>query len=183
MSDQLFQIAARIRTLREIAGLTPEQVAAELGIPADTYRLYENGESDIPIGMLCEIARRLGVELTDIITGESPRLHAYCLVRKGKGMTVDRRQHYQYQSLAYNFAHKKAEPFLVTVDPDAEEKPPLSNHAGQEFLYMLEGSMKMFLGQHVLVLDEGDSLFFDAASDHGMKALEGRPVRFLAVIF
>lgn len=182
MSDQLLQIAVRIRELREIMGLSLEHVASELGIPSDTYSLYESGSADIPVGTLCKIAGSFGVEFTDIIIGESPRLHSYCLIRKGKGVSVERRQHYKYQSLACNFAHKKAEPFLVTVDPDAEELPNLSTHAGQEFLYVLDGSLKIFLGRHVLVLDEGDSLFFDAARDHGIKALDGKPVRFLAVI-
>jgi transcriptional regulator with XRE-family HTH domain len=182
MSDQLPQIAARIRALREIMGLAPEHVASDLGISSQKYSLYESGSDDIPVGTLCKIALRFGVDITDIITGESPRLHSYCLMRKEKGVSVERRQHYNYQSLAYNFAHKKAEPFLVTVDPDAEESPSLSSHAGQEFLYVLEGTLKIFLGQHVLVLDEGDSLFYDATSEHGMKALGGKPVRFLAVI-
>lgn len=182
MSDQLLQIAARIRELREIMGLMPADIASELGVSSQVYGQYESGSADIPVGTLCKLARLFGVELADLITGTSPRLHSYCLTRKGKGVNVDRRQHYKYRSLAYRFAHKRAEPFLVTVDPDAEEMPSLSAHAGQEFLYVLEGTLKIFLGQHALVLDEGDSLFFDASSDHGMKALDGTPVRFLAVI-
>lgn len=182
MNDQLSQIAARIRELREITGFSREDVASGLGISPEAYQSYEDGSDDIPVGILCKLAVRFRVELADIITGESPRLHSYCLIRKGKGVAVERRRHYKYQSLAHNFVHKRAEPFLVTVDPDTEDAPCLSTHEGQEFLFVLEGVLKMFLGPHILVLHEGDSLFFDAASDHGMKALEGRPVRFLAVI-
>lgn len=98
-------------------------------------------------------------------------------------MQVERRKDYRYQSLAHNFIHKKAEPFLVTVEPDAEDAPVnFNSHPGQEFNYVLEGTLKVVLDGHELVLHEGDSLFFDSSVDHGMKALNGRPVKFLAII-
>lgn len=183
MSEQLEQIASRIRDLREIAGLSQETVAHEIGIPLETYAAYETGTEDIPVSVLYQIAGRFGVELTAILTGDEPRLHTYCLVRKGKGVAVDRRQEYSYQSLAYNFIHKKAEPFLVSVEP-AEGKPiHLNSHPGQEFNYVLEGTLKLVIDGHDLVLNEGDSLFFDASIPHGMQALEGKTARFLAIIF
>ena len=94
MSDQLKEIAARVQDLRDIAGVTQEQVAADLGIPPATYAAYESGESDIPVSVLYQIASRFGVELTAILTGEEPRLHSYCLVRQRKGVEVERRQEY-----------------------------------------------------------------------------------------
>ncbi len=88
-----------------------------------------------------------------------------------------------YQSLANNFLHKKAEPFLVTVNPDSDEAPvPMNAHPGQEFNYMIEGTIKLIVDKHELVLNEGDSLFFDSGLQHGMKALNGKPAKFLAII-
>jgi transcriptional regulator with XRE-family HTH domain len=183
MSEQLNQIGSRIKELRDISGLPVEKLAEEFGIHLGTYRLYESGTEDIPIGLLLEIARKFNVDLNEILTGEAPRLHAYCLVRKGKGISVERRRQYGYQSLAYNFLHKKAEPFLVTVDPDSDIAPvPMNAHPGQEFNYVIEGSVKLIVDKHELVLNEGDSLFFDSGLEHGMKALNGKPCRFLAII-
>lgn len=183
MSEEIRQIAQRIRELRDISGLSLEELAAEFHIPAEQYREYESGNADIPVSVLYGIAKRFKVELTAILTGENPKLHTYCVVRKGKGPSVERRKQYDYQSLAYNFRHKKAEPFLVSVDPEPEDSPVhFNSHPGQEFNFVLEGTLKVIIGGREIVLAEGDSLFFDSSADHGMKALGGKPAKFLAVI-
>lgn len=182
MSERLKEIASRVRDLREIQGVSQEQAANDFGLPLETYAAYESGNSDIPVSVLYQIAGRFGVELTALLTGEEPRLHSYCLVRQRKGVAVERRQEYDYQSLAYNFSHKKAEPFLVTVEPHADEEIHLNAHPGQEFNYVLEGTLKIIIDNHELVLNEGDSLYFDSTLKHGMVALGGVRAQFLAII-
>lgn len=178
---ELKQVAIRIKDLREIAGVSAESLAKEFNIPLDKYVEYESGNVDIPVSVLYEIANKFNVELTQILTGDNPHLHTYCLVRKGKGVEVERRKDYSYESLAFNFIHKKAEPFLVTVSPEAPFS--LNSHPGQEFNYVLQGSLQITIDGHEMVLNEGDSLFFDSGYQHGMKALEGGPAQFLAIIF
>lgn len=184
MSEQIKQIAARIRELREISDISVEALAKEFNISSETYKQYESGNVDIPVSFLYEIANRFKVELTAILTGEVPRLHTYCLVRKGKGVSVERRKQYKYQNLAFNFVNKKAEPFLVTVEPEDDNSPiHYNSHPGQEFNYVLEGKLMIFVDGHELILNEGDSLFFDSSVSHGMKALDNKLAKFLAVIF
>jgi transcriptional regulator with XRE-family HTH domain len=183
MSDQIRQIAIRIKELREIHGITLESLAKEFEITKVQYEEYESGEIDIPVSFLYKIASKFNVELTAILTGDNPKLQTYCLVRKGKGVSVERRKEYKYQSLAHNFVNKKAEPFLVTVEPNSEDTPISYNiHPGQEFNYLLEGELKIIIDGHELVLKEGDSLFFDSNIKHGMKALGNKPAKFLAII-
>ncbi len=182
MPEKIRNIASRIRELREIAGVSPESLALEFNISSETYLEYESGAVDIPVSLLYKAAHRVKVELTDLLTGESPKLHVYALTRKGTGVGVERRKRYKYQSLAYNFIHKKAEPFLVTVDPSSAAMPGVDSHPGQEFNYVLEGTLKVTIDNHELVLEEGDSLYFDAGFKHGMQALNNKPARFLAII-
>jgi len=183
MSDQIKQIAVRIKDLRDIAGLSMETLASDLGISAEIYKQYEGGDIDIPIGFLYELANKFHVELTAILTGEDPKLHRYCLVRKDKGVSVDRKNPYKYLSLAYNFAHKKAEPFSVCVEPSSDDAPiHLSSHPGQEFNYVLEGTLMIYIDGHQLILNEGDSLYFDSGCSHGMRAIGGKQAKFLAII-
>lgn len=182
MDNQLLLVAQRITALREIAGVTAKTVAGDLHIPFETYAQFEAGEADIPLSVLLQLAQRFNVELSTLLTGDNPRLHGYCLVRKGKGVSVERRKEYAYQHLAFNFAHKKAEPFLVTVAPKPGDTPALNTHPGQEFNFVLSGTLKIVIDGHELVLNEGDSVFFDAAQPHGMQAMDGLPVQFLAVV-
>ncbi len=181
MTEKLQQVAARIRDLREIAGLSHETVARELGLTQEAYLRYESGEEDIPVSLLYRLSARYGVELSTLLTGEEPRLHSYCLVRNGKGVSVGRRSMYGYQNLAYNFSHKRCEPFLVTVEP-GDGTLHLNSHPGQEFNYVLAGTLKLVIDGHELLLATGDSLYFDSNLPHGMQAVGDCPARFLAII-
>ncbi len=183
MTEPLKQIAQRTKALREIAGESIETLAAAFGLTPEEVRGYENGETDIPVSYLYELAGRYRVELTALLTGEEPHLHHFCLVRSGQGLSVERRAAYAYQDLAANFSHKKMDPFLVTVGPRPGDRPgSFNHHPGQEFTYVLEGTLKVLIGQNEVVLNAGDSLYFDSAQDHAMVALQGRPARFLAII-
>jgi len=183
MTEKIAQLAMRIRELREIEGLSVESLAGEFNIPVERYYSYESGETDIPVSFLHKISGRFNVDMTTLLTGQPPKLRIYSLVRKGQGLSVERREQYKYQSLGYNFIHKKADPFVVTVEPKPEDEPIHFNaHPGQEFQYMIKGKMKIIVNEQEMVLNEGDSLFFDATYPHGMKAIGNEPAQFLAII-
>jgi mannose-6-phosphate isomerase-like protein (cupin superfamily) len=183
MNEQIRQIAQRIRGLREIAQLSVKDCAQGLGVDVETYCSYESGQADIPASFLYQVAGRFHVELSSLLTGEEPRLRVYAVTRAGRGVTVDRRKDYGYQSLAFNFIDKKMEPFLITVEPRPDsERIPLNTHPGQEFNYVLEGALKVVVEGHEVLLTPGDSIYFDARHGHGMKAVGEEPARFLAVI-
>jgi quercetin dioxygenase-like cupin family protein len=180
MQEQISQVAARVRELRELSGISAPSMAEELGLEEAAYLALESGGEDISVGVLTRIAHRCNAELVTLITGEEPRLHTYALTRKGKGATVERKAEYQYMALAPNFIHKKAELFLVTAPPEAPFH--LNTHPGQEFTYLLEGRLRVFVGGYDMTLEEGDSLYFDSTSPHAAMALDGKPARFLAVL-
>ena len=114
MSDQVAQIAERIRELREISGRTVEQVATLISIPVADYEALEAGTYDVPISVLLKLSSLYHVDTNTILTGEAPKMNIFALTRKGMGVDIDRRTHYHYTNLAYNFAHRKIEPLLVT---------------------------------------------------------------------
>lgn len=183
VQETIKQIASRLKGLREIFGKSTEEVAKKLEISLTNYKEYEEGKLDIPVSILYKASQYYNVELASILTGEEPKLLHYCLVKKGHGVSVERRLGYKYQSLAFNFIHKKAEPFLVTVDPDDSSKSlKLNSHHGQEFNYCLSGELKVIIGNNEVLLNEGDSLFFDSAIAHGMQAMGKKPAQFLAIV-
>ena len=183
MQEKIREIAARVRDLREVSQITAADMATSLGLPLSVYEGYEGGAEDIPASLLCEVANRLQVDLVVLLTGGAPHMHVFTVTRSGKGVEVERQRQYHYQSLAANFAHKKAEPFLVTVDPRPAGAPVETNsHPGQEFDFVLEGCLRVAIHDNVIVLNAGDSLFFDSNYPHGMQALGGQPCRFLAIV-
>lgn len=183
MNDQIRQIAERLRGLREVLELTCEEVAQQCDIPVEEYRMAETGESDISVSMLQKVARRYNVALDALMFGEEPRMNSYFVTRAGKGTSIERTKAYKYQSLAAGFKNRAADPFIVTVEPKADDTPMhLNSHSGQEFNMVLEGCMLLSIAGKDITLSPGDSIYFDSKLPHGMKALGGKTVRFLAVI-
>jgi transcriptional regulator with XRE-family HTH domain len=184
MDEQLKQIGERLRGLREVLDIPVEDVAALCGITVNHYEKMESGESELSVANLQKIAKKYGVSLDVLMFGEEPKMNAYFLTRKGQGKSVERRKAYQYESLASGFRGRKADPFIVTVEPKPANTPKeMNSHPGQEFNMVLEGTMELTIGSKSLVLNEGDSIYFDATHPHGMRTLNEKPVRFLAIIF
>lgn len=180
--EQFQLIAMRMKDLRDILGQSAQEVAARAGMDEAQYLAYESGENDFSFSHLFNIAKTLGVDISDLLTGESPKLKGYVLVRNGQGLAFDRRKQYHYRHLAYNFRDKLAEPFIVTVEKDEPgHQKQAHSHAGQEFDYVLEGILKLNLGGNELVLMPGDSIYYDSKLPHVMYAPEG-DCRFIAVV-
>ncbi|MDR2631171.1 MAG: XRE family transcriptional regulator [Spirochaetaceae bacterium] len=170
----------RIKELREIMEVSAMDLAADINIPYETYLKYESGEADIPISVLYQISARLGTDATVLLTGEDPRIDTASVCRRGKGVTVERFPGYEYASLAYNFKNRNMEPLLVHLDPQ-KERAPLVSHSGQEWNYVVEGTMCVTVGQREYVLKAGDSIYFNAALPHGQSAVDG-PAQFITII-
>lgn len=117
MQEKIKEIAARVRELRELSELTVKDMAEYLHISDETYENYENGTEDIPASVLFEIAQKLRVDMAILLTGEEPRMNIFTVTRDGNGVSVERRKQYRYQNLAEKFIHKKAEFFIVSVEP------------------------------------------------------------------
>jgi transcriptional regulator with XRE-family HTH domain len=180
MDENLLQISSRIRELRDILGISTEEMAQKCGIAHKTYLKYEAGELDIPISALYSIAAQLNVDLTELLTGEAPRMTTHCIVRAGHGVAVERYPGYRFSSIAYNFIGRSMEPLLVTIEPE-DGTPALVMHGGQEFNYVLEGRIRITLGKHSYELSAGDSIYFDPRLPHAQSAVGGT-ARFLTVI-
>ena len=183
MNDQIKQIAERLRGLRDVLELTSEDIARDSDISAEEYRLAETGEYDISVSMLQKIARTYNVALDALMFGEEPKMSSYFVTRAGKGTSIERTKAYKYQSLAAGFMNRTADPFIVTVEPKGDDEPIHYNkHNGQEFNLVLEGRMLINIEGKEIILNQGDSIYFNSKLPHGMKALDGKTVRFLAVI-
>lgn len=179
MNNQIEQIAARIRELREILDITPEQAAKNVGISLEEYNSYEAAEGDIPIGVLYGVAAEFGVDPTVLMTGEMPRMDEYTIVRQGKGVKIDRFAGYSFSALAFNYKNRDMDPMIVTLSH--RDNAELVTHTGQEFNYVLEGSIIITIGKREFRLDAGDSIYFNPSLPHGQRAVTDQ-ARFLTVI-
>lgn len=183
MKDPLKQIGLRLKGLREALDLSQEEFAASCNIQLDDYKAYETGEKDMQISELKTISEKYNIDTSVLLFDDEPRMSSYFLTRKGKGLSIKRVEMYKYQTLAGGFNKRKAEIFEVTIEPKVADSPiHLNSHEGQEFNLILEGKMKIQIDGKDLILNEGDSIYYDASKPHGMQSMDGKQVRFLSII-
>ncbi|MDD7398918.1 MAG: XRE family transcriptional regulator [Firmicutes bacterium] len=180
------EIAERLKGLREIEEVSTAEMAAVCSMSEADYIKHESGTVDFSVTMLCKCAERLGIDVTALFTGHTPKLKGYSIVRAGEGLKVERRQSFTYQHLASNFCGRLGEPFMVSAPySEAEQSKPitLSTHEGQEMDYVLDGSLKVSIDGHEDVVNAGDTVYYDSSKPHGMIAIGGKPCKFLAILF
>jgi len=185
MENKLMEIAFRIRELRDILEFTPEEMAEATATSVEEYLEYESGSKDFSFTFLYQCAKKFGVDMVELVTGENPRLSFYSIVRKDEGLPIKRRAGFNYQHLAYLFKNKTCEPFLVTApyQEEAQNEPiHLSYHKGQEFDYVIEGELKIQLEDHTEILHAGDAIYYNSGHGHGMIATGGKECKFIAVV-
>lgn len=185
MDSQIEEIAQRITALREILGFSAEEMAEYLKMDVSEYINHESAKEDFSVTFLQKCAVKFGVDVVDLMTGENPKLSFYTVTKKDHGISMKRRVGFSYQHMAHNLKGKLAEPFVV-VAPYSEEAQnkeiSLSTHDGQEFDYILSGSLKLRMENHIVTLNEGDAIMYDSSHGHGMIAVGGKECKFLAVV-
>ena len=183
MSEVIKQIGLRLQGLRESLDMTQETFAATCDIPVQDYIDYENGEKDMTISIMRKISNKFDIDTSVLMFDDEPKMSSYFLTRKGKGLSIKRVERYKYQTLAGGFNNRKAEVFEVTIEPRVADLPlHTSSHGGQEFNMVLSGKMRFVIDDKELILHEGDSIYFDSSKPHGMQPMEGKSVKFLAVV-
>lgn len=182
MKEEIKEIGERIKEFREVSDFTTSEMAEVCNIPEEEYITYENGEKDIPASVLYEIAHKFNVDMGLLLTGEETRMDVFTVTRRDQGVIIERRKQYKYENLVEKFINKKGEIFIVTVEPKDIDKPETNTHPGQEFNYVLEGSLVFYINENEITLNEGDSIFFDSNYKHAMKALNNKSAKFLAIM-
>ena len=179
------EMAQRIHTLREIVGLTQTEMAQKTGVTEEEYAACEAGLSDLNFAFLYRCALALNVDVTDIIEGTSPRLAGYTVTRRGEGQEIQKAHGMTYFNLASAFMNRIAEPLYVVSDYDEAAQDAdieLTTHEGQECDIVVKGALKVQVGDHFEILHEGDSIYYDSSTPHGMIAVEGADCIFYAIV-
>ena len=182
---KLGEIAGRIRELREIEGLTAADMAKKTAVSEEEYLACENGRSDLNFAFIYRCALAFGVDVTDIIEGQSPNLKSYTVTRKGEGQRIEKAHGMTYYNLAASFKNRIAEPLYVksVFSEEAQHRDiELTTHTGQECDLIIEGKLKVQVGEHKEVLGPGDSIYYDSSTPHGMIAVDGKDCIFYAIV-
>ncbi|MBQ6626080.1 MAG: AMP-binding protein [Ruminococcus sp.] len=184
-TEKLLEVAVRIKEMREIFGFTPEDMAKKTEVSVEEYRDFESGKLDFPFTFIHKCSLAFGIGISDLLEGKSALLSSYTVTRKGQGQQTAKEDGIVVQNLAPWFRKKISEPYFVTYQysQELQDKPiHLVKHSGQEFNFILKGRLKIQVGDNIEYLSEGDSIYYNSSSPHGMIAVDGEDCQFLAVV-
>ena len=177
-------IGREVKRFREKLGLTIAELAKAAGMSAGMLSKIENGATSPSLSSLQALSHALQVPVTALFRSFE-EIRDATFVKAGQGLTIERRgtrAGHQYQLLGHSpHGPVMVEPYLITLTAESDVFPAFQ-HAGLEFLYILEGNVVYRHGARTYDMHPGDALFFDAESPHGPEELKQLPVRFLSVI-
>ena len=184
---EVASVGQRVHRVREEKGLTVEDVAQRTGLSSEYLGQIETDQLSPPLGALIRIAKALDMKFGRFIsTGE---VKPFTVVRKDERRVISRftsakgdQYGYTYESLAPDKKDRHMEPFMVTLVPSKARKE-LSTHAGQEFIYILEGAMEVILEDYTDVLYPGDSIYYDSSIPHLVRCHGDKETVILAVLY
>jgi len=182
------EVGKRIRELREDTGLTLQELAQRTGYSSALLSQFENHMVSPPLGALIKLSRALDIDVGDFFGEVSDQ--NFVLVRNDEREIVSRvasregvNLGYTYEALGFGMKDHHMEPFVVTLEPVPIREKHLSVHEGEEFIYVLDGKMKIRLGDYTDTLDPGDSIYFKCTTPHHVTCAEGEPAKILAVMY
>ena len=184
-NQKLLEIAVRIREMRDICGFSEEEMAERTEVGIEDYRKYESGAMDLPFTFIHKCSIAFGIGITDLLEGQSAHLKSYAVTRRGQGQETAKEPGIEIQNLAPMFRGKIAEPYWVKYEysEELQDSPiHLTKHSGQEFDLIIKGKMKVQIGDNIEYLEEGDSIYYNSSTPHGMIATDGEDVLFVAVV-
>jgi len=176
-------LGGKIRDLRQKRGMTLKDISEKTGFSTALLSQIENNIVSPPISTLWKIAQALEVKLTYFFQTSPVEQQDYFVVRKGKGKPVFRQESrfaIKYLSLGYGKEGRRMDPFLIEFSGKEEEMEPLA-HEGEEFLYVIKGKLKLTYGDKLIILEEGDSIYYDSRVSHKADASPG--TMLLAVLY
>jgi transcriptional regulator with XRE-family HTH domain len=183
------EVGKKIRELREAQNMSLQDLADNTGYSSALLSQFENHMVSPPLGALVKLARVLGINVSDFF-GESREQTPYVLVRReGHEVvsSVSSREGvnlgYRYEALGFGMSDHKMEPFIIILEPVPIREKHLSVHEGEEFIYVLEGRMKVQLGEETEVLEPGDSVYFKCKIPHHVTCEGNDPAKILAVMY
>ncbi len=168
----------RIRVLREEQGLSLEELAHETGYTPEMLEKIEKDDVVAPVSLVLQLSRTFKTDVSQLDTEEEKKASKRRI--KSHKKRVDS---YAYTPLTRPGMEKHIRGYLVTIDPETKHKGVEYHHEGEEFVYVLKGSIIIQVGDNVTKLKEGGSLHFNSALHHKLSNPSQETTELLVVIY
>jgi transcriptional regulator with XRE-family HTH domain len=173
----LVPIGKKIKKIRTGAKLTLEWLANETGLSIDYLKKLEAGKMIPPVGTLLQVARALKIDSSFLLKEQeeklSDRASAY----------TKRTDNYAYKTLTPGAENKHLKAFQVKIDSMQDHEGVGYHHEGEEFVYVLKGTVEIKVGDHINTLGTNESLHFNSGIQHNLRNVGKDEAELLVVIY
>jgi quercetin dioxygenase-like cupin family protein len=175
--DGLESIGQKIKKVRTTKKMPLDAMANETGFSIDYLKKIEAGKKIPPVGALLQIARALEIDSTFFLREEASNL------QKRVRAYTKRTDNYAYTTLTPGAENKHLKAFKISIEPRQDHEGVGYQHEGEEFVYVLQGTVEIAVGEHVNILEEGDSLHFNSGIRHRMRNISDIRSDMLVVVY
>lgn len=184
-------IGKLIKQLRTDSDITVHELAERSGISDEKLTEIESGAVTPSLGVLMKISRSLGSRLGTLLDGQENFGAVVTRARKGvesdsfTGTDDAQKEHMNFFSLAQGKNDRHMEPLVIEVHTTSRDLETRSEHEGEEFLFVLEGSIKVHYGEEIHLLERGDSIYYDSIVPHVIENVSENnyQAKVLAVVY
>ena len=181
------EVGAKIKSLRELRGVTVEELSERSGMTPGQIEEIEAGKVAASLTPLLKIARGLGCRLGTFLddTSISGPVVTSTKQDNDSGMRfvgAGDKNGLVFHALAANKADRSMEPFVIDVHPPQSSDYEVSSHEGEEFVFVLEGEIEVDYGRKLYRVKAGESIYYESIVPHHLHAFGGE-ARILAVIY
>jgi transcriptional regulator with XRE-family HTH domain len=170
-------VGSKIKHVRTKKKITLDEMANDTGFSIDYLKKIEAGKTIPPVGALLQIARALEIDSTYFLREQATSVHD-----RVKAYTK-RTENYAYTTLTPGAENKHLKAFKVSIEPLKDHEGVGYQHEGEEFVYVLQGAVEIAVGDHINLLEEGDSLHFNSGIRHRMRNISDSRAEMLVVVY
>jgi quercetin dioxygenase-like cupin family protein len=174
---RLVPVGKKIKKARTDKKMSHETLANDTGFSIDFLKKVEAGKVTPPVGSLLQISRALEIDSGELLREEDGRMQD-----RIKAYTK-RTDSYAYATLTPGAENKHLKAFRVKIDAMKAHEGVGYNHEGEEFVYVLDGTIEVVVGEHVNTLGSGDSLHFNSGIQHHLKNTGKMAAELIVVIY
>ncbi|MGB4413524.1 MAG: XRE family transcriptional regulator [Paludibacter sp.] len=182
-------VGGKINALMTAKNISIQELSERCGLTVSQIELIISSEKVPSLGALIKIARGLGVRIGTFLDDSEqlgPVVHRQSDRQEPATFSSQlstANSHLDFFSLAGNKVGRHMEPFVIDIKPSVTHEPILSTHEGEEFIFVLKGSVKIIYGKETYILNEGDSIYYDSIVDHLVSAVDDQPTQIVAVVY
>ena len=168
----------RIRRLRKANGISMKAFSRDTGYPEDFLKDIEDGKTAPPVAVVLQLSRIFNVDM------EQPQdTHSKEAARKRTTSHKKRVASYAYTPLTAPGEKKHLRAYRVTIDQETEHKGVEYHHEGEEFIYVLQGGLKIQVGQNTSTIKKGEFISYDSSISHKLSNPTREKAELLVVIY